>query len=419
MGWLDLGLKGLFDVKETEELEIKSFEDLCNKLNYPTPLKKQIEFMEFAFSGGIRLILGARGYGKSDYITVLGSVWRLYNNPHFRILIMAKEYKRGLDIMESIISNLKLLGLKMSSENKTSIRLETLPNSSKDPSVGLATMRSKSLRGRHPDYIILDDPITPDDDSEVERERVQKVYSECLNLSKNICVIGQPVHEKDLYQTLRKASMVEKIEVWHGSIPLLDANIEELEEKGTTKRDIYRNYFGKLIPDDEYPFHKIEIADFPLEGYIYGFLDPSYGGEDFTALSFGYVKYGQNGQKTYFLGVMQWKEGFSQIEDEIIDVCTHLGIKHLFVENNGDHGLSAKILKTKSLQKNVFFLIEEYRNTQNKHRKILSVIGSNLNNIVLHSKSNCIDEIKMWNSKEKHDDHVDSIASLILAINKK
>ncbi|MDR0676261.1 MAG: hypothetical protein LBF97_04380 [Elusimicrobiota bacterium] len=73
-----------------------SFSELCQKCGYPKPYDKQIEMMEFSFKEGIKMILGARRYGKTDYVSIMGVVYKLYLAPKTTFLIVIKTQKNSI-----------------------------------------------------------------------------------------------------------------------------------------------------------------------------------------------------------------------------------------------------------------------------------------------------------------------------------
>ena len=58
---------------------------------------------ELMFSGDFpRMVLGARGYGKTDYGTILGTAEALIKDNQREILIVTKERERGKELIEEI-----------------------------------------------------------------------------------------------------------------------------------------------------------------------------------------------------------------------------------------------------------------------------------------------------------------------------
>ena len=234
-----------------------NYREYCARALYPAPYERQVDMYKFAFhpdSKTPRELLAARKYGKTDYITICGSGYEILKNPQYKILLITKENERGKEIVAEIRETLKRNGVRFASKAKTKIRVAGCRG--KEFNLTALTIRSRGLRGRHPDLVIMEDPITPDDASETERLRVKKVYEEVLKLTQNVCIIGQPVHNDDLYNELR--GKISTMEVWHGAIPELDVDLDIERAAGVSEESIQASYFGKVIGDGGQPFHDIE-----------------------------------------------------------------------------------------------------------------------------------------------------------------
>src|SRR5690606_5292554 len=148
-----------------------------------------------------RMILGARGYGKTDYVVILGMAYSIYLDHQDSFLLVTKSTERNSAILAETAKALRANGVERERESAQTVRVSGLMG--KDHSVSAITIGASSIRGRHPKKIIMDDPVTEDDVSEATRKRVQRVYNELSKLTDNILIIGQPVHKFDLYETLR------------------------------------------------------------------------------------------------------------------------------------------------------------------------------------------------------------------------
>ena len=150
-----------------------SYIEYCQRSQYPKPFPKQVEMADWAFDHKAepRLILGARGYGKTDYVTINGSGFKLLNDKQYKILLITKENERGKEIVAEIREGLEQNGVKFANRAKKKIRIVGCRG--KEDNFTALTIRSKGIRGRHPNLIIMEDPITPEDTSETERRRVK------------------------------------------------------------------------------------------------------------------------------------------------------------------------------------------------------------------------------------------------------
>lgn len=267
--------------------KIESFEQFCEVAGYPAPYLKQKEMAEFAFPLDPilripRLILGSRGYGKTDFITILRTAYQLYLNPFFTLLLITKEAERGKEIVEEIHAILEKVGVKLKGRSKR--KIYTLQSKGKEPSVKSLSVRSKGLRGLHPDMILMEDVITPDDTGEAERIRVQKLYEEALKLTSNVVLIGQPVHKLDLFQKLRY--LIPTLCVKHGDIPELDTDLIAQSAAGVSAESIAASYHLEILESAGLPFGSVRSCNYAAQNCV-AFVDPSHKGGDYTAIAIG------------------------------------------------------------------------------------------------------------------------------------
>ena len=61
-----------FDFDEKSQ-KVLNFYDLCNLAGYPRPYPAQVEMKDYLIkTPGVHLLLGSRGYGKTDYAVIMG-----------------------------------------------------------------------------------------------------------------------------------------------------------------------------------------------------------------------------------------------------------------------------------------------------------------------------------------------------------
>lgn len=268
-----------------------SFSEYCVNAGYPAPFEKQHAMRAFGLDLEVtRLLLGSRGYGKTDYVTVLGVGYAIYSDwwdfAQGRIpslnetnLIVSKSKTRNTAMLEEIAASLTKAGVPLDTQNATRIRVAGLVG--KDDSVEVIPLKA-SFRGRHPKRILMDDIVTEEDTSEATRLVVKKKYDEAMKLTANICIIGQPAHALDLYGELR--DIVERLEVPWGSIPELDADLIAMKNAGVDEHSIEMSYHLRIPKAGDSTFADLKFIDSLPEGKTVAFLDPSEGG-DYTALS--------------------------------------------------------------------------------------------------------------------------------------
>jgi len=325
--WRDAHHVETQDVTPTPDTPKRTYEEFCEKAGYPSPYPKQVEMKDFAFQNeGSVLILGARGYGKTDYVTILGTAYEIFLDPQYTSLIVTKADDRNAAILQEIANALIKNGVKFEKENSREIRVRGLHG--KDPSVAGLAIGSKGFRGRHPKRVIMDDPVTPDDISEATRKKAERLYDEILKLCENVLVIGQPVHKYDLFEKLRP--LLRKMEVPFGSIPELDADLEAQRLAGVSEESIQKSYYLICVSESVTPLDGINYMDeFPYGDSAVAFIDPSFKGGDYTALSIF---------KSHFDGVAVkghvHKKAWNHCLPEMIEQMKACNVKRLCIECN-------------------------------------------------------------------------------------
>lgn len=396
-----------FSFGRTEKKNL-SFEELCEASGYFKPFPLQVKMKDFLiYTKGIHLLLGARKYGKTDYAVIMGCAEALLNNNDLKILLITKEKDRGRDLVKEVRQALIKQGVKFRNRSESVLRL--LGTKGKEPNLDCLSVRSRGFRGRHPDIVIMEDPITPDDDSETERSRVKKIYDEVIKLTHNVGIVGQPVHKLDLYQQLRK--IVKTMEVKHGSIPELDADIDAERAAGVDEFSIQASYFLNIMDSLEMPFSLVKEVDYFAQKTIC-WIDPSHKGRDYTAVVCG----GRNLTDFVMCGFC-FKKPWYECTQELLLINKLLNIEHTVIETNGLGDLPVIELRKQGMP------CLGYTTTLNKHTKIINSAAftpdlklTRLKNApaeLIKANDIFIEQTKNYEYNSKHDDAPDSVASLI------
>lgn len=346
-----------------------TFNEFCNKAGYFTPYPKQNEMRSFCFEETItRLLLGARGYGKTDFCTIMGTAYDLYlaytsgfDLDQHTTLIITKSKSRNTAIVNEIAEALQKNGVKLDKANASVIRVAGLIG--QDHSVEAITIKS-SMRGRHPKRIIMDDPVTDEDVSEAMRTLVKRKYNEAMKLSSNVCIIGQPAHQHDLYSELR--GIVKTLEVPHGTIPELDADLEAMIIAGVDKDTIEMSYKLRVPVSGSAAFANIKYIDQMPAGDAVAFIDPS-DGNNHTSVTI---------LKGYFSGVAvqgyTWKKAWYHTLDDMIPLLVKAGVRKLCFETNKHGAQPLDQLRAIPLIKENKIIIEGAYSDTNKHACIMA-----------------------------------------------
>ena len=386
-----------------------TFDEFCVSAGYPPPFPKQHEMRAWGIDQEkVRMILGARGYGKTDYVTVLGCAYAIYcdwfdwvQTGRLRLLvetnlIISKSKSRNAAMIAEIGAALTKAGVPLSVENSTCIRVAGLIG--KDHSVEAVPLKA-SFRGRHPKRIFMDDPVTEEDTSDAMRILVKKKYDEAYKLSKNICVIGQPAHAYDLYADL---SGIDTMRVPHGTIPELDADLDAMQSAGVDVNSIEMSYHLRIPKSGAALFSEINFVDSMPIGSTVAYLDPSDGG-DYSALSIfrGYLQgiavEGRAVKRAWY----HW--------DELTDILIKAKVTHLAFETN-KHGQQPIEQLTAILAPHGIKVVGLTSTTPKE--TVIALAGSFAHMIHLSKKSDkaYTDQVTRYEYKAKYDDAPDSLA---------
>ncbi len=243
----------------------------------------------------------------------------------------------------------------------------------------------------------MDDPVTEDDVSEALRKRIQRKYNELSKLSMNILVLGQPVHKADLYASLRP--LLHKLEVPHGEIPELDADLQAMALAGISPESISASYHLKVISETGFPLENVKLIDsFPVRD-SFAFVDPAFGnskGGDYTALTVGHV----------------WRKAWNHCLTDIIQKLAQLGVKRMGFETNSLGDMPLTILR--DALKDTGIGVVGKCSTNAKHSRIMNAgTYSPLIHLSKQSDRVYIEQVVNYEYGAKNDDAPDSLASCL------
>ena len=280
------------------------------------------------------------------------------------------------------------------------------------------------MRGIHPDYAVFDDILTRETAwSSTTREAVYEKYEEVKKLTKNVLIVGNVCHQLDLYSTLR-GSDIPKFEIFHDDnrIPqFLKPNLDKERAEGVTEANIQANYFGVLLPDESSPFYNLNtiyanklpnVSNIKLNC----FFDFSNGGNDYNAVSIGFVY----NYELYVLGfAMQgmWSEFIGLINGKFLENEINTAIGNIYYESNTG-GYEPREYFNKLGYKSVL----PRHTSENKRFKISKLYNkfSSIKFIMLYNdihNKKYIELVKNYSPRDNStiDDAVDSLAMLCLA----
>jgi len=168
----------------------------------------------------------ARDHGKTGFFSYAYPIWRAWSEPGCEVYLFSKTLEQAQEFLDHIlygkdehlvgIVNIPgLANLIPSTEDikkNPALRLNKSDVKFTNGSRIRVAGYGKAMRGRHPKYIVLDDPLNDEDMwSEMTRlkniEYFKSAISQMVTREGQLIVVGTPFHASDLYGFLRKNEM--------------------------------------------------------------------------------------------------------------------------------------------------------------------------------------------------------------------
>lgn len=324
---------------------------------------------------------------------------------------MVRMVKKALEsrIMQDIAIALWKRQLTIVESTATSITTSLYINSS-GASQLLGIGLKSSITGKHADIVITDDICNITDRiSKAERDRTKLQYQELQNIRNRggrIINTGTKWHKEDVF------TLMDNIHIYDYKQTGLISDEQLAKIKESMLPSLFAcNYELKIIASEDVIFDEpITGADASLVEQGTAHIDASYGGSDLTAFTIAR----DNGEKIYVYGRC-WHKHVDDCQDEICNLRAHFNAGRIYVEDNGDKGYLAKILRDRGER------VAKYHEDMNKFIKITSYLKGRWKDVVFveGTDKEYIEQICDYNEDAEHDDCPDSLASLIRVINKK
>lgn len=372
-----------------------------------------------------RALNAHRGSYKSTAIVYVGAVWYLLFNPNARVFIVRKTYEDAANavatiarIMESPIirelfkfAHREYPEFKVRSEGKLLFSFKR--SLTDDVSITAFGLKSP-FTGHHCDILICDDISTPKDRiSRAEREFTKFMWRELstniIDRGKPCCYIGTPWHKEGV------ESLIKDILISFGidDVGIMTPEMVEDARSKTTPSLFAANYLMQFVADDDALFKDPNITEkWPKNGLgrVEAHLDAAYGGMNSNALTIM--------AKEYATGKIRAK-GYTfpgNVKDHLDEICKILaayGCRTIHVEEQGDKGYVADMLKARNLN------VKSYMESTNKQIKIGSYLYKYWPEIWWDPDSDdgYMMQVVDWTAETKeNDDAPDSAACLLRAM---
>lgn len=372
-------------------------------------------------------------HGKSQLTTRLFPSWFIGKFPNKQLIICSNSFSMAEDFtgsIKDIVTNelykviFDELKLKEDTQSKGTWKTD------KGGVIKAAGIGGQILgRGAH--LAIIDDPVKDYEEafSETIRENTFNWYRSTLRtrLEPNgaIIVIMQRWHSDDLTGKLLKQDGnvddgglwtvlnlpvlgEDGVPLWHERYPI-DAINEIRKSQG--EKIFQAQYMQKPVDIVERLFDEIKYREPNLKNIpLIAYLDPAFGGKDFSALTIGcniageiFVVYGE-----------VWKGEIDITYDRVCEILNKYQVSKLVLESNQAQGvLSYEFQKRKIFVKTV-------HNVTNKHFRICSNVKTAWSKVFFsrNVQTEYCQQILNYSESAKNDDAPDSLAGLITELEK-
>lgn len=198
----------------------------------PEPTRVQLDIARFLSRGGRRRFIQAfRGVGKT-FLTAAYVVWRLWNNPNLKIMIVSANETFATEIalfIKQIIDHDAGDDLWSELRSRPGQRASSLifdvgpAKADKSPSVKAVGITGQ-LTGSRADIVLFDDVEVPkNSETETMREKLETKTKEAAAILKpggEILYLGTPQSEQSIYRKLPNKGY--EVRVWPARYPLAD-----------------------------------------------------------------------------------------------------------------------------------------------------------------------------------------------------
>lgn len=379
------------------------------------------------YPGTVKMILGARGYGKSEAVIFLGAIEALKKDPNLTFILSTRKHERGKEILETLSDIMKKMGFE-GVFLKTKIRIRRPDGTmSKQPTFKLVPVGT-TTKGNHCNILFLDDPLDPGDASSAAwKNKAMKFTQNCQDIADLSIIIGQYVNEDDLYvhyeNTLPEKNIVR---CWHGTIPELDVTWEEKRQQGYTLREWGLNYEGKFYPDDERRLVVETTNVMPYDTVC--FIDMSFVRKsmtstsgDFTAAAFGQLtgtpRKGKHGKILYpeviIAGYMF--PNINALKEKIMSLIDRHECRYIVYDASNDYDEQFVQWLSYAGYNGVCF--PQKTEKEKKETKIIRNLTwiQDTGGIKYYRGSDVsfLEQVERYTPLEEHDDAPDAVASLV------
>ncbi len=160
-------------------------------------------------------------------------------------------------------------------------------------------------------------------------------------------------------------------------------------------------------------FEEPRFCEPPKDLKIFAYLDPAFGGKDYSALTIGRVgREDKNEFRIYIKAGYIWNSQIDKTYNLVEKYCKQENVTTLYVEANQ----AQSVLSHEFRKRNLF--VRDVKNVSNKHLRIVNYVKVNWDKIYFSKSvdSAYLKQILSYSEHASHDDAPDSLAGLIQAL---
>jgi len=368
-------------------------------------------------------------HGKSELATRLFPIWYLGNHPKAEIIIASAEARLAVKFTRGQRSAIE-------SEDYQALFPAIKPGAKweageweldSDGSVKGAGVGG-SIIGRGADLIVIDDVFSNYENaiSEVNQETVWNWYRYVLRTrlspGGSIVIVNTRWVSGDLCgRLIEQDKTVENGGKWDLlKLPAINPDGSVLWKERFSLAEIQdiREGLGEKIFGAVYQQEPIDIQEklFALPVFeerpsnlkLIAYLDPAFGGSDYSALTIGGL-HEFNGIKIYIAAGEIWKGQVDVTYDTVEKLCKKYKVSSLYLESNQSQRVLQYELQRRGLH------VQLVNNIQNKHLRIINGVKLNWHLIRFSNSMNAdyMKQVLNYSELSSHDDAPDSLAGLL------
>lgn len=369
-------------------------------------------------------------HGKSQLCSKIFPIWYLGNKPKSHIILssyaatLAEDFTRWQrNTCESTIYRDIFHDVYIKQDSRAKDQWETIQGG-----MVIGAGVGGPITGRGADLAIIDDPIKNYEEarSEIIQDKIWEWYQSTLRTrlhpgAKVIVVMTRWVTNDLAGRLLSQDGIIEQGGLWHLlKLPALDVKGNALweerfssEELKQIRKEVGEKIFQALYQQEpvdiqERLFSEPHFAEPPKNLKVFGYLDPAFGGSDYSALTIGGI-HEENEINIYVICGEIWNETLDKTYNIVERLCKKYNVTKLYLESNQSQKALAYEIEKRGIP------IGMVNNITNKYLRIVNAVKMNWDKIKFsHNVNNdYLKQVLNYHELARNDDAPDSLAGLI------